>query len=124
MITGRASAAERDVVENARRRLPSAQFVIESVATQGTHAVTEVVEALRRLDKDPEVDVIVIARGGGSVEDLLPFSNETLQSGAVADRADPVVSAIGHETDVPAVRLRRRLRSPPHPPRRGQAHRS
>ena len=100
LITGRASAAERDVVENARRRLPAAQFVIESVATQGTNAVTEVVEALRRLDKDPDVDVIVIARGGGSVEDLLPFSNETLIR-AVAAARTPVVSAIGHETDVP-----------------------
>jgi exodeoxyribonuclease VII large subunit len=100
LITGRASAAERDVVENARRRLPSAQFVIENVATQGTNAVTEVIEALRRLDADPTVDVIVIARGGGSVEDLLPFSNETLIRAVSAART-PVVSAIGHETDVP-----------------------
>src|SRR6202000_2747665 len=80
--------------------LPAAQFTIENVATQGTNAVTEVVEALRRLDADPEVDVIVIARGGGSVEDLLPFSNETLIR-AVAAARTPVVSAIGHETDVP-----------------------
>ncbi|MCW2495356.1 exodeoxyribonuclease VII large subunit [Jatrophihabitans sp.] len=100
LITGRASAAERDVVENARRRLPSAQFRIENVATQGGNAVTEVVEALRRLDADPLVDVIVIARGGGSVEDLLPFSNETLLRAVSAART-PVVSAIGHETDVP-----------------------
>ena len=100
LITGRASAAERDVVENARRRMPTARFVIENVATQGTNAVTEVVEALRRLDANPEVDVIVIARGGGSVEDLLPFSNETLIRAVSAART-PVVSAIGHETDVP-----------------------
>ena len=100
LITGRASAAERDVVENARRRLPATQFTIENVATQGTNAVTEVIEALRRLDADPEVDVIVIARGGGSVEDLLPFSNETLIRAVSAART-PVVSAIGHETDVP-----------------------
>ena len=100
LITGRASAAERDVVENARRRLPAAQFTIENVATQGSNAVTEIVDALRRLDADPEVDVIVIARGGGSVEDLLPFSNETLIR-AVAAARTPVVSAIGHETDVP-----------------------
>jgi exodeoxyribonuclease VII large subunit len=100
LITGRASAAERDVVENARRRLPRIQFAIESVATQGATAVTEVVEALERLDADPEVDVIVIARGGGSVEDLLPFSNETLIR-AVSDARTPVVSAIGHESDVP-----------------------
>ncbi len=100
LITGRASAAERDVVENVRRRLPGALFRIENVATQGPSAVTEVVAALQRLDADPDVDVMVIARGGGSVEDLLPFSNETLVR-AVADARTPVVSAIGHESDVP-----------------------
>jgi exodeoxyribonuclease VII large subunit len=100
LITGRASAAERDVVENARRRLPGARFRIENVATQGPSAVTEVVEALQRLDADSAVDVIVIARGGGSIEDLLPFSNETLVRAVSAART-PVVSAIGHESDVP-----------------------
>jgi exodeoxyribonuclease VII large subunit len=100
LITGRASAAERDVVENARRRLPGVAFRIENVATQGTSAVSEIVAAVQRLDKDPTVDVIVIARGGGSVEDLLPFSNETLIR-TVFDAFTPVVSAIGHETDVP-----------------------
>jgi exodeoxyribonuclease VII large subunit len=100
LITGRASAAERDVVENARRRLPGADFRIENVATQGASAVTEIVAALQRLDADPHVEVIVIARGGGSVEDLLPFSNETLLR-AVAAAFTPVVSAIGHESDVP-----------------------
>jgi exodeoxyribonuclease VII large subunit len=77
LITGRAGAAERDVVENARRRLPGARFRLENVAMQGPNAVIEVVDALQRLDRDPEVDVVVIARGGGNVEDLLPFSNET-----------------------------------------------
>jgi exodeoxyribonuclease VII large subunit len=100
LISGRASAAERDVVENSRRRLPGARFRIESVATQGPSAVTEVVAALRRLDADHDVQVIVIARGGGSVEDLLPFSNETLLRAVAACRT-PVVSAIGHETDTP-----------------------
>ena len=104
LITGRASAAERDVVENARRRLPGARFRLENVAMQGTNAVLEVVEALQRLDRDPDVDVIVIARGGGSIEDLLPFSNETLVR-AVAAAATPVVSAIGHETDRPLLDL-------------------
>ena len=104
LITGRASAAERDVIENARRRLPGARFRLENVATQGTQAVTEVVDALQRLDRDPEVDVIVMARGGGSVEDLLPFSNETLVR-AVAEARTPVVSAIGHETDTPLLDL-------------------
>jgi exodeoxyribonuclease VII large subunit len=100
LITGRASAAERDVVENARRRLPGVAFQIENVATQGAAAVNEMVAALERLDRDHAVDVIVIARGGGSVEDLLPFSNESLVR-AVAAALTPVVSAIGHETDVP-----------------------
>jgi exodeoxyribonuclease VII large subunit len=104
LITGRASAAERDVVENVRRRLPGARFRMENVAMQGVNAVPEVVDALRRLDRDPEVDVIVIARGGGSVEDLLPFSNETLVR-AVSAAFTPVVSAIGHETDRPLLDL-------------------
>jgi exodeoxyribonuclease VII large subunit len=100
LITGRASAAERDVVENTRRRLPGARFRIENVATQGASAAAEVVAALRRLDDDASVEVIVIARGGGSVEDLLAFSNETLIRAVSAART-PVVSAIGHESDVP-----------------------
>jgi exodeoxyribonuclease VII large subunit len=104
LITGRAGAAERDVVENARRRLPGARFRLENVAMQGANAVTEVVDALARLDRDAEVDVIVIARGGGNVEDLLPFSNETLVR-AVAAAFTPVVSAIGHETDRPLLDL-------------------
>jgi exodeoxyribonuclease VII large subunit len=104
LITGRASAAERDVVENARRRLPGARFRLENVAMQGANAVTEVVAAIQRLDRDPDVDVIVIARGGGSVEDLLPFSNETLVR-AVSGAFTPVVSAIGHETDRPLLDL-------------------
>jgi exodeoxyribonuclease VII large subunit len=102
LITGRASAAERDVVENARRRLPAARFRIENVATQGPSAAAEVIAAVQRLDADRAVDVIVIARGGGSVEDLLPFSSEALVR-AVADCRTPVVAAIGHETDEPLV---------------------
>ncbi|MCU1659801.1 MAG: Exodeoxyribonuclease large subunit, partial [Pseudonocardiales bacterium] len=100
LITGRASAAERDIVENARRRMPAIAFRIESVATQGPTAVNEIVTALQVLDADDGVDVIVITRGGGSVEDLLPFSNESLLR-AVAAARTPVVSAVGHETDNP-----------------------
>jgi exodeoxyribonuclease VII large subunit len=100
LITGRSSAAEHDVVENAQRRWPAVEFRLEPVAVQGAYAVTEVIAALQRLEKDPEVDVIVIARGGGSMEDLLPFSDESLVR-AVAACFTPVVSAIGHETDVP-----------------------
>src|SRR3954462_9874608 len=102
LVTGRASAAERDVVDNARRRWPAVQFRIENVAVQGGYAVTEVIAAVQRLDKDPDVDVIVVARGGGSVEDLLPFSDEALVR-AVAAAFTPVVTAVGHESDVPLV---------------------
>src|SRR4051794_40756357 len=102
LVTGRASAAERDVVDNARRRWPAVQFRIENVAVQGPYAVTEVIGALQRLGGDLEVDVIVIARGGGSVEDLLPFSDEALVRAVVACPV-PVVTAVGHETDVPLV---------------------
>ncbi|HUR15617.1 MAG TPA: exodeoxyribonuclease VII large subunit [Mycobacteriales bacterium] len=98
LITGRASAAEHDVLENARLRWPAVQFVVENVAVQGHLAVQQCVEALRSLDG--RVDVIVIARGGGSVEDLLPFSDEALLRAVAACRT-PVVSAIGHEPDNP-----------------------
>ncbi len=104
LICGRASAAERDVVENARKRWPAVDIEIHAVAVQGTNAVTDVVCALQTLDADPRIDVIVVARGGGSLEDLLPFSNETLLR-AVADCRTPVVSAIGHEVDAPLLDL-------------------
>ena len=104
LICGRASAAERDVVENARRRWPAVTFHTREVAVQGATATAQVTRALRELDADPQVDVIVITRGGGSVEDLLPFSEETLIR-AVAGAATPVVSAIGHEQDAPLLDL-------------------
>jgi exodeoxyribonuclease VII large subunit len=100
LITGRASAAEHDVVSNAEARWPAVRFRIEHTATQGSLAVAQIIDALAVLDKDPEIDVIVIARGGGSVEDLLPFSDEALCR-AVAAARTPVVSAIGHEPDTP-----------------------
>jgi exodeoxyribonuclease VII large subunit len=102
LVCGRGSAAERDVLDNARRRWPAARFRVENTAVQGAYAVPEVVDAIRRLDRDPEVEVIVLARGGGSVEDLLPFSDESLCR-AVAVAVTPVVSAIGHESDSPLV---------------------
>ncbi len=104
LVCGRASAAERDVVENARKRWPAVRFEIREVAVQGSNAVTEVGAAVRELDRDPAVEVIVIARGGGSIEDLLPFSNEALLR-AVAAAVTPVVSAIGHEVDTPLLDL-------------------
>ena len=104
LVCGRASAAERDVVENALRRWPATRFEVRQVAVQGPSAVQEVTAALVELDAHPEVDVVIIARGGGGVEDLLPFSNETLLR-AVAAARTPVVSAIGHDVDVPLLDL-------------------
>ncbi|RAG84605.1 exodeoxyribonuclease VII large subunit [Streptacidiphilus pinicola] len=100
LVTGRASAAERDVLQNARRRWPAVRFEVRNVPVQGAYAVPEVITAIKELDAHPEVDVIIVARGGGSVEDLLPFSDEALIR-AVAEARTPVVSAIGHEPDQP-----------------------
>ena len=100
LICGRDSAAQRDVQQNASRRWPAVRFRVEQTAVQGPYAVEEIIDALRRLDEDPAVDVIVIARGGGSLEDLLPFSDEALVRAVAACRT-PVVSAIGHEQDAP-----------------------
>ncbi|BDY26399.1 MULTISPECIES: exodeoxyribonuclease VII large subunit [Mycolicibacterium] len=100
LITGRASAAERDVTTVASTRWPAVRFAIRNTIVQGPNAVPQILEALAALDADPAVDVIVLARGGGSVEDLLPFSDETLCRAIVACRT-PVVSAIGHEPDTP-----------------------
>jgi exodeoxyribonuclease VII large subunit len=104
LVTAPNSAAERDVVENATRRWPAVAFEIAYAAMQGHRSAAEVIEAVRRLDAHPEVDVIVIARGGGSVEDLLPFSDEGLIRAVAAVRT-PVVSAIGHEPDSPLLDL-------------------
>jgi exodeoxyribonuclease VII large subunit len=104
LVTAPGSAAERDVVENARRRWPGVAFETAYAAMQGTRSATEVIEAIERLDRAEEVDVIVVARGGGSVEDLLPFSDEALVR-AVAGAHTPVVSAIGHEPDTPLLDL-------------------
>jgi exodeoxyribonuclease VII large subunit len=102
LITGRASAAERDVLTNASNRWPAVHFRVVNVAVQGAGAVPQILTALRTLDQDPDVDVIVLARGGGSVEDLLPFSDEALCRAVSACRT-PLVSAIGHEPDTPLV---------------------
>jgi exodeoxyribonuclease VII large subunit len=100
LITGRASAAERDVMTVATSRWPAVRFALRNTIVQGPNAVPQLVDALRELDGDPDVDVIVLARGGGSVEDLLPFSDETLCR-ELAKCTTPVVSAVGHEPDNP-----------------------
>ena len=110
LITGAGSAAERDVVENIARRWPAAVLDVRHTLVQGTQAVEEIVHALRALAATPGVDVIIIARGGGSLEDLLPFSDETLVR-AVHACTTPVVSAIGHETDTPILDLVADLRA-------------
>ena len=110
LITGRASAAERDVLAVAAGRWPAVRFEVRNTIVQGPNAVPQIVDALRELDKHPDVDVIVLARGGGSVEDLLPFSDETLCR-AIAACTTPVVSAVGHEPDNPVCDLVADLRA-------------
>ncbi|MDT5092518.1 MAG: exodeoxyribonuclease large subunit [Mycobacterium sp.] len=110
LITGRASAAERDVMTVASGRWPAVRFEVRNTTVQGPTAVPQIVDALRELDKHPDVDVIVLARGGGSVEDLLPFSDETLCR-AIAACTTPVVSAVGHEPDNPVCDLVADLRA-------------
>ncbi|MDO5721922.1 MAG: exodeoxyribonuclease VII large subunit [Actinomycetaceae bacterium] len=100
LICGRNAKAKDDVLVNATARWPGANFEIREVEVQGQRAVGAVTNALAQLDALAHVDVIVIARGGGSVEDLLPFSDERLVRAAAATRT-PVVSAIGHEGDAP-----------------------
>jgi exodeoxyribonuclease VII large subunit len=104
LICGRNTDAEKDVVENARRRWPAVEFEIREVAVQGAAAVVEVSAALRELEEMADVDVIIITRGGGSFEDLLPFSDESLVRLA-ASCETPIVSAIGHEKDSPLLDL-------------------
>jgi len=110
LVTARDSAAEKDVLENARRRWPGVDFAVEYAAMQGPNCAAQVIDAVRKLDADPGVEVIVIARGGGSVEDLLPFSDEALIR-AVHATTTPVVSAIGHEPDSPLLDLVADLRA-------------
>ncbi|MDI2099491.1 exodeoxyribonuclease VII large subunit [Ruicaihuangia caeni] len=100
LITGKDSDAEKDVLRNAHLRWPSVQFRVVHAAVQGDRCVSEVASAIRRLDADPEVDVIIVARGGGDFQNLLGFSDETVVR-AAAEATTPIVSAIGHEADRP-----------------------
>ncbi len=100
LITGKDSDAEKDVIRNAQLRWPSVRFRVAHAAVQGDRAVSEVIAGMRALDADPDVDVIIIARGGGDFQNLLPFSDESLVRAAAAC-VTPLVSAIGHENDRP-----------------------
>ncbi|MEE3848910.1 exodeoxyribonuclease VII large subunit [Gordonia sp. LSe1-13] len=110
LISGRASAAQRDVMTVATERWPAVRFAVRDAPVQGPTAVPRILGHLGDLDADPDVEVIVIARGGGSVEDLLPFSDEALVRAVAACRT-PVISAIGHEPDTPLLDLVADLRA-------------
>ena len=100
LVTGKDSDAEKDVLRNARLRWPAVDFRVVHAAVQGDRAVGEVTRAIERLDADPEVEVIIVARGGGDFQNLLPFSDERVVRAAAA-ATTPIVSAIGHEADRP-----------------------
>ena len=100
LVTGRDSDAEKDVIRNATLRWPGVQFTVHYAAVQGERAAAEVTAGILALDQDPEVDVIIIARGGGDFQHLLPFSDERVLRAAAAART-PIVSAVGHEADRP-----------------------
>ncbi len=110
LITGANSDAEKDVLQNARNRWPEVQFEVIHTLVQGDRAAAEVVMAMQQLDAMSDVDVIIIARGGGSFQDLLPFSDERLVR-AAAELSKPIVSAIGHENDQPLLDLVADLRA-------------
>ncbi|MDR9363299.1 MAG: exodeoxyribonuclease VII large subunit [Microbacteriaceae bacterium] len=102
LITGRGSDAEKDVLENSRLRWPEVQFEVMNTLVQGERAIPDIIFAIEQLDADPEVEVIIIARGGGSFQDLLIFSDEKLVRTAAMAKT-PIVSAIGHENDRPVL---------------------
>jgi len=110
LITGAKSDAEKDILQNAKLRWPEVQFEVMNTLVQGDKAPAEIIMAMQQLDQMPEVDLIIIARGGGSFQDLLPFSDERLVRAAAA-LSKPVVSAIGHENDSPLLDLVADLRA-------------
>ncbi len=100
VVTGNDAAAKRDVVTTIQSRFPPARILVAETYVQGARAATEIVAAVEALCDEPDVDVIVLTRGGGSFEDLLPFSDERVVRAVAACRV-PVVSAVGHEQDTP-----------------------
>ncbi|OKL46220.1 exodeoxyribonuclease VII large subunit [Boudabousia liubingyangii] len=104
LICGQGAKAEQDVIVNARLRWPGAVFETRYANVQGDHCAPTVTAALQELDQIPDVDVIIITRGGGAVADLLPFSDERIVR-AAANAKTPIIAAIGHETDCPLLDL-------------------
>src|SRR5580765_7520356 len=100
LVTGNDAAAKKDVLAAITARFPPARLLVAETYVQGPRAATAIADALRAISEAPEIDVVVLARGGGSFEDLLPFSDERLVR-AIADCPVPVVSAVGHEQDTP-----------------------
>jgi exodeoxyribonuclease VII large subunit len=100
LVTGNDAAAKRDLLTAITARFPPARILVAETYVQGPRAAVAITEALRTICEAPEIDVVVVARGGGSFEDLLPFSDERLIR-ALADCTVPTVSAVGHEQDTP-----------------------
>jgi len=100
IVTGNDAAAKRDVVTTIRTRFPPAAVLVAETYVQGPRAAAEIVAAIGALCEHEDVDVVILTRGGGSFEDLLPFSDERVVR-AVAECPVPVVSAVGHEQDTP-----------------------
>jgi exodeoxyribonuclease VII large subunit len=100
LVTGNDAAAKRDVLAAIQARFPPARVLVAETYVQGPRAAPALVETLRKICVEPEIDVVVLARGGGSFEDLLPFSDERLVR-AVVECPVPVVTAVGHEQDTP-----------------------
>jgi exodeoxyribonuclease VII large subunit len=100
LVTGNDAAAKKDVITAITARFPPARLLVAETYVQGPRAAPAIADALRTIAEEPEIDVVVLARGGGSFEDLLPFSDERLLR-AIAASPVPVVSAVGHEQDIP-----------------------
>ena len=111
IVTSPTGAAVRDMIQIARRRHPGVQLVLYPALVQGMEAAPTIVKGIRKLDRMPEVDVIIVGRGGGSIEDLWPF-NEEMVAMAIAQAQTPIVSAVGHETDFTIADFVSDLRAP------------
>ena len=110
LICAPQARAEGDVITNVNLRWPAVRFKVVHAHVQGEQCPPDIIAAIRRLDEDPEVDVIIVARGGGSFEDLVGFSDEGVVRAAAACRT-PLVSAIGHEDDWTLIDLAADLRA-------------